>query len=71
MYKLKTTNNQVNFLLRTGRDLVKNSMSGTEAQKILNNGKVKKSTIKAYPINVDDKWFFEGEKISDKTEGNV
>lgn len=60
-YKLKSVNGKVTFLLRTGKDLVKNQMSVASAQHIIDTGKLKKSTKEGYPINVDNKWYFEGE----------
>lgn len=71
-YKLKNVNGKVTFLLRTGKDLVKNQMAIASAQHIIDHGKIKKSDVKGYPINVDDKWYFEGEvykkTLSQKTE---
>lgn len=60
-YKLKSVQGKVTFLLRTGKDLVKNQMAVASAQHIIDHGKIKKSDVKGYPINVDDKWYFEGE----------
>lgn len=75
-YKLKNMNGKVNFLLRSGKDLVKNQMAIASAQRIINNGNVKKSDVKGYPINVDDKWYFEGgvytkKTVPQKTEGEA
>lgn len=60
-YRLKNTNEKVTFLLRTGKDLVKNQMAIASAQRIIDNGKLLKSDIDGYPINIDDRWYFEGE----------
>ena len=60
-YKLKSVNGKVTFLLRTGKDLVKNQMSVASAQHIIDTGKLEKSTKEGYPINVYNKWYFEGE----------
>jgi len=65
-YKLKNVNGKVTFLLRSGKDFVKNQMAIASAQHIIDHGKVKKSDKEGYPINVDDKWYFEGE-ITKKT----
>lgn len=65
-YKLKNTNGKVNFLLRTGKDFSKNQMAIASAQHIIDNGKLMKSDVKGYPINVDNKWYFEGEVFSKK-----
>lgn len=62
-YKLKNVNGKVTFLLRTGKDFVRNQMAIASAQHIIDNGKLKKSNVEGYPINVDDKWYFEGEII--------
>lgn len=74
-YKLKNVNGKVTFLLRSGKDFVKNQMAIASAQHIIDHGKVKKSDKEGYPINVDDKWYFEGEIIkktaAQKTEEEV
>ena len=73
-YRLKNTNRKVNFLLRTGKDLVKNQMAIASAQHIIDNGKTLKSDVAGFPINIDNKWYFEGElykrTVSNKTEDN-
>lgn len=65
-YRLKNTNGKVTFLLRTGKDLVKNQMAIASAQHIINHGKLLKSDVSGYPINIDNKWYFEGE-VSKRT----
>jgi hypothetical protein len=65
-YKLKNTDGKVTFLLRTGKDLVRNQMAIASAQHIIDNGKLKKSDQKGYPIYVDDRWYFEGEVYKKK-----
>lgn len=67
MYKLKSTNGRVNTLLRTGKDFVKNNLSTSAAQHIINTGKLVESDKPEYPICVDKKWYFEGEEIPDTT----
>jgi hypothetical protein len=62
-YKLKNVNGKVNFLLKTGKDFVKNQMAVASAQHIIDNGTLKESDRPGYPINVDDKWYFEGEPV--------
>lgn len=54
-YKLRSTHGKVTFLLRTGKDLVKNQMAIASAQHIIDTGEIKKSDIEGYPINVGDK----------------
>lgn len=66
-YKLKNVDGKVTFLLRTGKQFVMNRMAVASAQHIIDNGKLKKSDQKGYPINVDDQWYFEGEVIKKKT----
>lgn len=74
-YKLKTVNGKVAFLLKTGKDFVKNQMAVASAQHIIDTGEVKKSDVEGYPINVDDKWYFAGEVFKKsapcKTEGKA
>lgn len=53
-YRLKNTNGKVTFLLRTGKDLVKNQMAIASAQHIINHGKLMKSDVSGYPINIDN-----------------
>lgn len=65
-YKLKNVNGKVTFLLRTGKDLVRNQMAIASAQHIIDHGKIKRSDVKGYPINVDDKWYFEGDVYTKK-----
>lgn len=65
-YRLKNTNGKVTFLLRTGKDLVKNQMAIASAQHIIDHGKLLKSDVSGYPINIDNKWYFEGE-VSKRT----
>lgn len=65
-YKLKSVNGKVTFLLRTGKDLVKNQMAVASAQHIIDHGKLMKSDVSGYPINIDNKWYFEGE-VSKRT----
>lgn len=67
MYKLKTTNERVNFLLRTGKDFVRNNMSTSAAQHIIDTGELVDSDKPNYPICVSGKWYFEGEEVKSKT----
>lgn len=74
-YKLKTANGKVEFLLKTGKDFVKNQMAVASAQHIIDTGAMKKSNVEGYPINIDDKWYFAGEIYKKtaprKTEGKA
>ena len=67
MYKLKTTNGRVNFLLKTGKDFVRNNMSTSAAQHIIDTGELVESDKPEYPICVSGKWYFEGEETKTKT----
>lgn len=69
-YKLKNVNGKVSFLLRTGKDMVRNQMAMASVQHLLDIGKVTKSNIKGYPICVDNKWYFAGE-VYKKTNEEV
>ena len=64
MYKLKNENGRVNSLLRSGKDLVKNKLSVSAAQHIIDTGKIVESDKEDYPICVDKKWYFEGEEMN-------
>lgn len=66
MYKLKSTNGRVNFLLRTGKDFVRNNMSTSAAQHIIDTGEMGVSDKPDYPICVSGKWYFEGEETKPK-----
>ena len=64
MYKLKNENGRVNSLLRTGKDFVRNRLSVSAAQHIIDTGEVVESDKEDYPICVDNKWYFEGEEMN-------
>lgn len=68
MYKLKNTNDRVNFLFRTGKDFVRNNMSVSAAQHVIDSGELVESSNPDYPICVSDKWFFEGEEVKENKE---
>lgn len=53
MYKLKNVNGRVNALLRTGKDFVKNNLSVSAAQHIIDTGKLVESDNPDYPICID------------------
>lgn len=74
MYTLKNNNGKINFLLRSGKDFVKNEIPITSAQHIVDNGEIKLSDVEGYPINISDKWYFEGNEtqpIVDYEETNT
>ena len=54
MYKLKNVNGRVNALLRTGKDFVKNNLSVSAAQHIIDTGKLVESDNPDYPICIDN-----------------
>lgn len=62
MYKLKSTNGKVKCLLKTGKDFVRNEISVSAAQHIIDTGEVVQSDKPEYPIHVGE-WYFEGELI--------
>jgi len=64
MHKLKNENGRVNSLLRTGNDFVRNKLSVSAAQHIIDTGKIEESDKEGYPICVDKKWYFEGEEMN-------
>ena len=67
-YKLKVNESgKVRFLLRTGEDLVANTMDESGGNGIVDSGEVTLSDIPDYPICVDNKWYFEG-TIDNKSE---
>lgn len=70
-YELKNKNGNVIFIMRTGKDFVKSQMPIASAQNIVNNGKKLKSDVKGYPINIDNKWYFEGEVVKKVTSKKV
>lgn len=67
MYKLKkNADGRINSLLRSGKDFVKNDLSISAAQHIIDTGKMVESDKPDYPICVDGQWYFEGEKITER-----
>lgn len=67
MFKLKKNEyGKVNYLMRTGKDLVRSEMNPFSVQHIIDNGKVTETIDPKYPIAIDDTWFFEGEIIEDE-----
>lgn len=63
MYKLKSSNGRVNFLLKTGNDFVRSNMSVSSAQHMIDNGETADSDRPDYPICVNGQYYFEGEEI--------
>ena len=61
--KLKNVNGRVNALLRTGKDFVKNNLSMSAAQHIIDTGKLVESDNPDYPICIDNQWYFEGVEV--------
>lgn len=62
-YKLENKNGKVTFLLKSGKDYVRNEMSISAAQHIIHTGKITESDREDYPICVDNKWYFKGEPL--------
>lgn len=69
-YKLKSQNGKVTFLLKTGKDLVRNQMAIASAEHIIDTGNIMDSDIDGFPINVDDQWWFEGEEVIQPNKKN-
>ena len=62
MYKLKSTNGKVKCLLKTGKDFVRNEISVSAAQHIIDTGEVVQSDKPEYSIHVGE-WYFDGEAV--------
>ena len=72
-YTLRSKDDKVSFLLKTGKDFVKSQMEVGFAENLIKNGKVKKSDKPDYQICVDDKWYFDGTIVrpTKKTKGET
>lgn len=66
--KLKVENGAVSYVMRAGRDLVRDKMSLAAAERICAKGTKVSETIKDFPISVDDKFFFKG--VTEKSPEN-
>lgn len=70
--KIANENGIVTFIMKAGKDLVKSTMSLSEADKIIKKGKITESTeIDGYNLSVDDKYFFAVEKDPNKKKKSV
>lgn len=70
--KIANENGIVTFIMKAGKDLVKSTMSLSEANKIIKKGKTAESTdVKGYNLSVDDKYFFAVEKEPNKKKKSV
>lgn len=75
--KLKAVDNQVNFYMLTGKDVVRNKMTLRAAETVISLAKevTKSDRFEGYPICVDGKFFFEGsfaeKKSRKKTSSEV
>ena len=67
-YALKIIDGNVLFLLRIKNRFVKNIMPALSAESIIKEGHLKKSNIKGFPINIDDKWYFVGRLAASKSK---
>lgn len=67
-YKLKTANGKVEFLLKTGKDFVRNQMTIASAQHIIDTGELVESDKPEYPICVGNQWYFEGTEVKKKVQ---
>ena len=66
--KLKVENGMVAYVMRAGRNFVIDTMSLAAAERICAKGTKVSKTIKGFPINVDDKFFFKG--VTEKSPEN-
>lgn len=69
--KIKTKDNKVTFVMRTGKHFVQNTMPLSSAEQIIKSGKVVKDEQVAALCNamfrcVDDKYFFPLEEVPTK-----
>jgi hypothetical protein len=55
-------------MLRTGNDLVKNNLSTSAAQHIIDTSNLIESDKADFPIATDSGWYFEGEEIKAKSK---
>ena len=57
--KLKEVNGKVSFIMKAGKEFVKNEMPVAEAQKFVKNGKVAESDkFEGYPVCANDTYYF-------------
>ena len=64
--ELVVVNGQVEFVMKAGKDLVKNTMSEGAAFAIIKNGTVSQKEIcKGFTLCVDDKFYFKA--VEEKT----
>lgn len=70
--KIANENGIVTFIMKAGKDLVKSTMSLSEANKIIKKGKTTESTeVEGYNLSVDGKYFFAAEKEPNKKKKSV
>lgn len=69
--KLDVKKGQVEFLLETGKDIVKNTMSVQEAKALMKDGSVENSDkFTGYSLLVNNKFYFatKGEPINEESK---
>lgn len=67
--KLKEVNGKVSFIMKAGKEFVKNEMPVAEAQKFVKNGKIAESDkFKGYPVCVNDTYYFAATMPKTKAE---
>ena len=67
--KLKEVNGKVSFIMKAGKEFVKNEMPVAEAEKFVKNGKVSESDMfKDYPLCVNDTYYFAATMPKTKVE---
>ena len=67
--KLNQVNGKFSFIMRAGKEFVKNEMPVTEAEKLVKNGKITESdNFEGYPVCVNDTYFFAATMPKTKAE---
>lgn len=67
--KLKEVNGKVSFIMKAGKEFVKNEMPVAEAQKFVKNGKVAESDkFEGYPVCANDTYYFAATMPKTKAE---
>lgn len=70
--KLKNVDGKVPYIMTAGKDLVRNEMSLTSAERICSQGvKTTSKRFPNFPICVDDKFYFAGTVGNSKSRKNV
>ena len=60
MYELKVKDGKTQFLMKVGKDYVRNEMDVKVARNLMNSGVPTDKVFDEYPINIDNKYHFAG-----------